>query len=103
MSKFKSLLNQTGFSKKIFDFGISGNSKSIPTPEIPKVEVPPIPQEVVDNTPPSIALGGDSSLVVGPGAAKDTVKNQRVSGRSPKRKPVKTDILGGLGQSGLNI
>lgn len=62
---------------------------NIPKPELP---VPPAPNAVTDT-------GADVNI--GSGVA---VKNQRVSGRSVvRRKSASADILGGLGQSGLNI
>lgn len=62
----------------------------IPAAELP---IPPAPTAVTDT-------GADIAL----GAAGD-VKNQRVSGRSVARRKTgnSVDILGGLGQSGLNI
>ena len=65
-------------------------SINIPTAELP---TPPAPNAVTD-TGADIALGSSGD-----------VKNQRVSGRSTVRKKAgnSVDILGGLGQSGLNI
>lgn len=69
-------------------------------PKAPKIEIPaaelPIPPAptAVTDTGADIALG-----------AAGGVKNQRVSGRSVARRKTgnSVDILGGLGQSGLNI
>lgn len=67
----------------------------MPTINIPAAEVPvpPAPTALTD-TGADVALGSGGD-----------VKNQRVSGRSVVRRKStnSVDILGGLGQSGLNI
>lgn len=62
----------------------------IPPAELP---IPPAPNAITD-TGADVALGGAGDI-----------KNQRVSGRSTVRKKSgnSVDVLGGLGQSGLNI
>lgn len=87
MSKFKSVFKAVS--------GVLGIlAPKTPTINIPEAElpVPPAPNAVTDTgASVSIGSGGD-------------VKNQRVSGRSTiRRKTNSVDILGGLGQNGLNI
>jgi len=66
-------------------------SPRIPTLPAPKIPDAPAPGPVTDT---------GASIVIG----STDVKNQRVSGRSAARKKTTgTDVLGGLGSSGLNI
>lgn len=87
MGKFKSV-------SKIVSGVLGILSPKVPSPNIPEAQlpVPPAPNAVTD-TGASVSIGTSGD-----------VKNQRVTGRSTvRRKSSGTDILGGLGQSGLNI
>lgn len=87
MGKFKSITKLV--SGVLGILSPKAPSINIPAAELP---VPPAPNAVTDT-------GQD--IVVGSGG---DVKNQRVSGRSTVRRPRGgVDILGGLGQNGLNI
>ena len=75
---------------------------------IPEAKIPETPKPVVNkkDTGANIALGsGDVTATAQTGeAAGDATKNQRVAGRSTaRRRTTYLDVLGGLGQSGLNI
>lgn len=71
-----------------------GLSQEAPTINIPEAKIPdtPAPTAMTD-TGASLSLGSAN------------VANQRVSGRSStaKKRKKTNDLLGGLGQSGLNI
>lgn len=87
MSKFKAVT-------KVVSSILGGLSPKIPAPVIPEAAIPNIPApNAITDTGADISLGGAGDI-----------KNQRVSGRSAARKTAGgVDILGGLGQSGLNI
>lgn len=71
--------------------GILGTGQ--PAINMPKPEIPAVPTTAVNDTGQDVTFGADAAT-----------KNQRVSGRSVARRTTKTSgILGGLGQSGLNI
>lgn len=88
MGKFKGVFKAVS--------GILGlGSQKAPTINIPEpaLPIPPAPNAMTD-TGQEVSLGGAAD-----------VKNQRVSGRSAtaKKRTATNDVLGGLGQSGLNI
>jgi hypothetical protein len=88
MGKFKSIV-------KAVSSVLGLSAPKSPTINIPKAELP---------TPPAPTAITDTGADVALGSGGD-VKNQRVSGRSVVRRKTSgsVDILGGLGQSGLNI
>lgn len=77
---------------------------NIPAAVLPPPEKTPAPTALTD-TAQDVVLGSGT----GSNAGTSTVgtadaKNQRVSGRAVSRKKTgSTDVLGGIGQSGLNI
>lgn len=76
----------------------------IPPAALPPPEKTPAPTAIAD-TAQDVVMGSGTGSNEGTGTVgnKDA-KNQRVSGRSSSRKKTSsTDVLGGIGQSGLNI
>ena len=102
MSKFKKIISNSGwgFMDKAINrwtgtsvgevtglMDYKKNDVSVPTAALPKP-----PEEAVSSAETPVIL-----------VPNEDVKNQRVSGRSAKRKTNSVDVLGGLGKSGLNI